>query len=72
MHKLINMAVIGRIYTVTVCLLCIWSLTAESKIVDLTHYINDNATMVQPLFTKFKLEIAQKGWKDLPNGGKAW
>ena len=51
-------------------LLC--SLKADAKIVDLTHYINDNATMVHPAFGEFRLDVKQHGWIDLQNGGKAW
>ena len=47
-------------------------LHSEGKIVDLTHFVNDNDTMIWPDYNEFYLEIQQRGWIDLENGGRAW
>ena len=67
-HKKLGKTIYKRVKLQTTAL----NTNQQIKIVDLTHYINDNATMVAPLFTKFKLDVIQKGWINLQKGGKAW
>ena len=45
---------------------------SEGKLVDLTHPLNENNSMVWPGFYHFRSAELTKGWITLGDGNEAW
>ena len=48
------------------------STQTEGKLVDLTHYNNDNQTVLWPGYDNFELHITYRGWLELEDGSRLW